>query len=180
MGASRCREHVRKEQPRVSANVNANEPLSEEEVQQLILTFWKMQEQKAHLVDLMEVTAPDLEISMGEFAWHGYRGLDEHQMGSKAQFFDQHFEPRSISVELSGEEATVKSEVQWNARHWRFPAAKSQEIKAIYSHTWRVRRSPETGKAVVVLNHVEHMRYVEGFALPEANQRVDPHVGQEV
>jgi hypothetical protein len=43
-----------------------------------------------------------------------------------------------------------------------------------------VRRSPETGKAVVVLNHVEHMRYVEGFAPPEANQRVDPHVGQEV
>jgi hypothetical protein len=164
----------------VSANVNANEPLSEEEVQQLILTFWKMQEEKAHLVDLMEVTAPDLEISMGEFAWHGYRGLEEHQMGSKAQFFDQHFEPRSISVELSGAEATVKSEVQWNARHWRFPAAKSEEIRAIYSHTWRVRRSPETGKAVVVLNHVDHMRYVEGFAPPEAKQRVDPHVGHEV
>jgi hypothetical protein len=120
MGASRRGEHVRKEQPQVNPNVNANEPLTEEEVQQLILTFWKMQEEKAHLVDLMEITAPDLEISMGEFAWHGYRGLEEHQMGSKAQFFDQHFEPRSISVELSGEEATVKSEVQWNARHWTF------------------------------------------------------------
>jgi hypothetical protein len=77
MEASRCREHVRKEQ----ATVNANEPLTEEEVQQLILTFWKMQEQKAHLVDLMEITAPDLEISMGEFAWHGYRAkqrVDPH------------------------------------------------------------------------------------------------------
>lgn len=39
---------------------------------------------KTHLVDLMEVTAPDLEISMGEFAWHVYRGLEDHQMGSKA------------------------------------------------------------------------------------------------
>jgi hypothetical protein len=101
-------------------------------------------------------------------------------MGSKAQFFDQHFEPISISVELSGDEATVKSEVQWNARRWTFPAAKSEEIKAIYSHTWRVRRSPETGKAVVVLNHVDHMRYVEGFEPPESKQRVDPHVGREV
>ena len=45
---------------------------------------------------------------MGEFAWHGYRGLEDHQMGSKDQFFDQHFEPRNISVELAGEEATVK------------------------------------------------------------------------
>jgi hypothetical protein len=54
--------------------MSANEPLTEEEVKELILTFWKMQEEKAHLVDLMEVTAPDLEISMGEFAWHGYRG----------------------------------------------------------------------------------------------------------
>ncbi len=85
-----------------------------------------------------------------------------------------------ISVELSGQEATVKSEVQWNACHWTFPAAKSEEIRAIYFHTWRVRRSPETGKAVVMLNHVEHMRYVEGFASPEAKQRVDPHVGREV
>jgi hypothetical protein len=160
--------------------MSANEPLTEEEVKQLVLTFWKMQEEKAHLVDLMEVTAPDLEISMGEFAWHGYRGLEDHQMGSKDQFFDQHFEPIGISVELSGGEATVSSEVQWNARHWTFPAAKSQEIKAIYTHTWKVRRSPDTGKPVVVLNHVDHMSYVEGFEPPEAKRRVDPHVGHEM
>ena len=49
--------------------MSANQPLTEEEVKQLVLTFWKLQEEKAHLVDLMEVTAPDLEISMGEFAW---------------------------------------------------------------------------------------------------------------
>jgi hypothetical protein len=160
--------------------MDADKPLTEEEVKQLILTFWKLDEEKAHLVDLMEVTAPDLEISMGEFAWHGYRGLEDHQMGSKAQYFDEKFEPKSISVEVSGQEATVKSEVQWSARHWTFPAAKSDEIKAIYSHTWKVRRSPETGKPVVVLNHVDHMRYVEGYAPPESKQRVDPHVGREM
>jgi hypothetical protein len=27
---------------------------------------------------------------------------------------------------------------------------------------------------------VDHMRYVEGFAPPEAKERVDPHVGHEV
>jgi hypothetical protein len=160
--------------------MDANEPLTEEEVRQLILTFWKLDEEKAHLVDLMEVTAPDLEISMGEFAWHGYRGLEDHQMGSKAQYFDEHFEPRSISVEVSGTEATVKSEVQWSARHWTFSAARSEEIRAIYSHTWKVRRSPETGKPVVVLNHGDHMRYVEGYAPSESKQRTDPHVGREM
>ncbi len=36
--------------------MSTNEPLTEEEVKQLILTFWKMQEEKAHLVDLMEIT----------------------------------------------------------------------------------------------------------------------------
>ena len=160
--------------------MSTNEPLTEDEVRQLILTFWKMQEEKVHLVDLMEVTTPDIEISMGEFAWRGYRELEDHQMGSKAQFFDQHFEPKSISVELSGDEATVRSEVQWNARRWTFPAARSEDIKAIYSHTWKVRRSPETGKAAVALNHVDHMRYVEGFEPPESKERVDPHVGREM
>jgi hypothetical protein len=165
---------------RRGGTVSSNEPLTEEEVKQLILTFWKMQEEKAHLVDLMEITTPDIEISMGEFAWRGYRQLEDHQTGSKAQFFDQHFEPKSISVELSGNEATVKSEVQWNARRWTLPAAKSEEIRAIYSHTWKVRRSPESGRAVVALNHVDHMRYVEGFEPPESKERVDPHVGREM
>jgi hypothetical protein len=38
--------------------MNANEPLTEEVVKQLILTCWKMQEEKAHLVDLMAATPP--------------------------------------------------------------------------------------------------------------------------
>ena len=162
------------------ATANASNPLTKEEVQQLILTFWKMEEEKAHLVDLMEITSPDLEISMGESVWRGYRQLEDHQMGSKAQFFDQKFDPKSISVEVSGDQATVKSEVQWNARHWTFPAAKSQEIRATYWHTWIVKRSPTTGKPVVVLNHVDHMKYVEGFEPPEAKRRTDPHLGSEM
>ncbi len=44
----------------------------------------------------MEVTAPDLEISMGKFAWHGYKGLEDHMTGSKGQYFDEHFEPKGI------------------------------------------------------------------------------------
>ena len=38
--------------------MNANEPLTEGVVKQLILTFWKLQEEKAHLVDLMAATPP--------------------------------------------------------------------------------------------------------------------------
>ena len=71
----------------MSTNVNTNELLTEEEVQQLILTFWKMREEKAHLVDLMEVTAPDLEISMEHgrvrLAWlQGPRGPPDGKQGS--------------------------------------------------------------------------------------------------
>jgi hypothetical protein len=60
-----------------------------------------MLEEKAHLEDLIEVTTPDIEIRMVEFAWRGYRDLEGHQMGSKTQFSRQHFESKSISVELS-------------------------------------------------------------------------------
>ncbi len=70
--------------------------------------------------------------------------------------------------------------MQWNARHLPPGAARSEEIRAIYSYTWKVRRSPETGKPVVVLNHVDHMRYVEGYAPSESNERTDPHVGREM
>jgi hypothetical protein len=53
-------------------------------------------------------------------------------------------------------------------------------LTAIYSHTWNVRSSPDTGKAVVVLNHVDHMRYVEGYEPPEAKKDIDRHTGHEV
>jgi hypothetical protein len=43
-----------------------------------------------------------------------------------------------------------------------------------------LRRSRDTGKAVVVLNHVDHMRYVEGYEPPEAKRKVDPHIREEL
>lgn len=101
-------------------------------------------------------------------------------MGSKAQFFDQKFEPRNISVEIAGDSAIAKTEVQWNARHWSFPAARSQEIKAIYFHTWTIKRSAAMGKPVVAVNHVDHMKYVEGYEPATAQARTDPHLGKEV
>ena len=55
-------------------------------------------------------------------------------------------------MELSENEATVKSDVQWDARRWTFPAASSDDIKAVSTHTWKVRRSPESGRAMVALN----------------------------
>jgi hypothetical protein len=85
--------------------MSTNGPLIEDQVKQLILTFWKMEEEKAHLVDLMEVTIPDIEISMGEFAWRGYRELEDHQMGSKA---------RSSSTSTSSPRAS-----RWNSRAMR-------------------------------------------------------------
>ena len=51
--------------------MSANEPLTEEEVKQLILTFWRMQEEKDHLVDLMDVTAPETWRS----AWESSPGM---------------------------------------------------------------------------------------------------------
>ncbi len=38
----------------------------------------------------------------------------------------------------------------------------------------------ETGKAVVVVNHVDHMRYVKGYEPSEAKRTIDPHIGHEM
>ncbi len=65
--------------------MNASAPLTEHEVEQLILTFWKMQEEKAHLVELMEVTTPDIEFSMGDIRLarlQGARGPSDGLQGA--------------------------------------------------------------------------------------------------
>jgi hypothetical protein len=43
-----------------------------------------------------------------------------------------------------------------------------------------VRRSPETGKPVVVPNHIDHMGYVEGYESSESKSRTDSHIGREM
>ena len=39
---------------------------------------------------------------MVDFTWRGYRELEGRQMGSKTQFFDQHFEPKSSNEMREG------------------------------------------------------------------------------
>jgi hypothetical protein len=155
-------------------------PLTEQEVVDTIRAFWRMQADRARLVELMTVTDEDLEIRMGDVAFRGYAGLEDHQYGSKSLYFDQEYDERRMSVSITSDGAVVESEMQWSARHWEAPAARSAQIKAVYEHTWRLRRSPSTGKPVIFLNQVERMHYVDGFAPPSSSGQVDIHVGKEV
>ena len=125
--------------------MKANDPLTEQEVERPILTFRNAREEKARLVDPTEIASPDLETGAGEFGWRSYGGLEDRRMGSKAQFFGQHPEPESASVEPSGEEATPKSEVRCNAQRRTLPAAEGEGIGAAYPDARRVGRPPVSG-----------------------------------
>ncbi len=155
-------------------------PLTEQEVVDTILAFWRMQADRARLVELMTVTDEDLEIRMGDVVFRGYAGLEDHQYGSKSLYFDQEYDDRRMSVSITSDEAVVESEMQWSARRWEPPAARSTQITAVYEHTWRLRRSPASGRPVIFANRVERMHYVEGFAPPAPSGEVDIHVGREL
>ena len=150
-------------------------PLSDTEVRDVILTFWRLNADKAPasefapIVDdgfaLVAVNASGEEV----VRFDGLSGLEEHQAG-KEVYFDQRFTLRSFACELQGDRAVAKTTGLWECIHCEPGMARSEPLKADLGHTWYARRSPKTGRALLSLHVCTYFQYVPGFKpAPEAN-----------
>jgi hypothetical protein len=142
--------------------------LTETEVRELILTFWRLNAAKAPVADFMPIladgfalvaTGPDGE-EVARF--DGLSGLEEHQAG-KEVYFDQRFTLRSFEVELDSESAVARTTGLWECIHCEPGMAWSEPLKADLAHTWYACRSPESGQAVLTLHVCTYFQYVPGF-----------------
>ena len=70
-------------------------------------------------------------------------------------YFDEVHTINELDVSTDGERAEVKVLVNWQARTWSPPAARSERLAYDAGQTWEVRRSPATGAPVIVRYVVE-------------------------
>ena len=147
--------------------VNEAGPLSETDVRDLILTFWRLNAEKAPVSEFAPIIDGDFALvavnASGEevLRFDGLLGLEEHQAGKKV-YFNQRFTLRSFDCELKCDQVIAKTTGLWECIH-REPSAASEALKADLAHTWHARRSPDTGRPLLSLHVCTYFQYLPGF-----------------
>jgi hypothetical protein len=157
--------------------VTEGEPLTETEVRDVILTFWRLNAEKAPVSDFIPILDEGfalvaVDASGEEVArFDGLEGLEEHQAG-KEIYFDQRFTLRSLDCELQENRAVAQTTGLWECIHCEPGMARSEPLKAELGHTWYSRRSVETGRALLSLHVCTYFRYVPGFEPTPASDAI--------
>jgi len=109
----------------------------------------------------LEFVVPEATLrSRREFAeW--YAGGGDHP-GVINLFFDEVHTLSLVEATSEGPDANVKVVVNWQGRRWTAPAPRSQWFGFDAFQTWRMVRSPETGRPVIARYVVDELRPMPG------------------
>lgn len=153
------------------------DPITKDDVRHLIAEWGRLHDEHAPASAYQELIAEDgFVMRCGRQEWIGLPGLQEHE-AMKQQFFDETHLYNSIELLSASEgEAEAKSVMTWEASLREPAAPRSTRIKAVIHHTWRVIRSPRTGRPVIRQHIVEKLAFLPGFAPPHPMPSA-PHLG---
>jgi hypothetical protein len=140
-------------------------PLSEQEIKQFAMDWYRKLDVHAPMVQLLPMLAgEELEMRFPDASVRGHAGFEEWYQRVIRVFFDEVHTVKEVTVTSLGDRADVKVVVNWEGSVWRPPAAKSERIVLDAFQTWVVARSPQTGKLIIVTYIVDSMDYHEGSA----------------
>jgi hypothetical protein len=144
--------------------------LTEDEVRDVILAFFDLNASRAPIKafeEILDCENFEIVVQATDVSFKGIAGLADHQIG-KLIFFDQRFEAKFVEITIHDDHAIAKTDDRWEASVWQSPAAYSRRLIAELTHTWKVVRSEETGKAVLRFHSADTWKYLPGHAPEEA------------
>lgn len=140
-------------------------PLTEAEVRQLVDDWYHGLDVHASTVEMLQLVAEEgLEMRFPEATLHGQTDFDRWYNGVIRIFFDEVHRLDELTIKLSddGAQAEVQLIGLWEASRWRAPAPQSERLRMRPNQTWQVRRSPVTGRAVIVRYIVNSLEPLPG------------------
>ncbi len=145
-------------------------PLTEAEVKQVVDDWYRALDVHVTLDEFMTMVADgELEFRFPEVIVTDREGVAQWYNRVTNTFFDEIHETKelAITVNPAGDQAEVKIMTHWQASVWNPPAPNSERIAFLAGQTWNVRRSPTSGKPVVVAYIVDSFEPVgDTGALP--------------
>lgn len=148
-----------------------NEQLTEQEVLEVLLAFWRFDAEKAHLADSIPIMDDGWFIRAVDpdgqeiLRMEGLAGLEDHQEG-KMDHFDEEFVLDTFECEIDGDTATAWTTSQWHFRYRKARKSRSSQCCADLAHEWQVRRHPERGMVVMSSHTCTHFAFRPGEAPP--------------
>jgi len=142
-------------------------PLTKGEVKKLVKDWYLKLDVHAPMVEILPMLADEgLEMRFPEATLRGHAEFESWYQGVIRIFFDEVHTMKELNIALSKDktQADIKLVVYWEASRWHPPAAKSERLMFDAYQTWVVKRSPETGKAVVVTYIVDKLEPMKGSA----------------
>jgi hypothetical protein len=135
-------------------------PLTEAEVKDMVKGWYKKLDVHAREVEVLPFLADkELEMRFPEETVHGHSDFEGWYQRVIRIFFDEVHTMQELNVKLNADksQADVKLVVYWEASVWQPPAAKSARLMMDAYQTWIVKRSPESGKPVIVTYIVDKL-----------------------
>lgn len=139
--------------------------LTESEIKDLAALWYKKLDVHAPMVEVLPLLAEEnVEMKFPEATLHGLADFEGWYQRVIRIFFDEIHRLKEVTVKINGDTADVHVVVEWQASVWNPPAANSARIKLDADQTWVVKKSPQTGKAVIAAYIVNSLNYHEGSA----------------
>lgn len=112
----------------------------------------------------LEMRFPERQVNgLEEFRdWYAGDPAGERSMGVIHLFFDEVHTVDRLAVSWRDERALVDIVVNWQARRWRAPAARSEWVGFIAYQHWEMIRSVSTGCPVISRYVVNELRPLPG------------------
>jgi hypothetical protein len=150
-------------------------PLTKAEVKKVILKFWELNAKKKHVADFIPIVDENFKIVLKEkgkevISFIGLSGLQDHQDGKAPIFYNQKFVLKSMRIKITNNEGIAKTVSQWHCMECRPQMAFCKKLIANLKHTWVIKRSPITNRAVIALHSCDYFRYVPGFSPSKAKE----------
>lgn len=140
-------------------------PLTELEVQELAADWYKKLDVHVPMVDILPLLDNEsLQMKFPESTLTSLAEFEGWYQKVIRLFFDEVHTLKEVTVKLNDEQADVHVVVEWQASVWNAPAAKSARIILDADQTWIVKRSKQTGKAVIATYVVNALNYHDNSA----------------
>lgn len=138
--------------------------LTKEAIEELATVWYRKLDVHVPMVEVLPHLLNDgLEMVFPEATVYGWAGFEGWFQRVIRIFFDEVHTVKVVEPVITGDKATVKVVVQWEASVWNAPEPYSKRIKCDAFQTWEVVLNEE-GTAVISKYIVDGLEYHEGSA----------------
>jgi len=139
--------------------------LARAQIESFAEDWYRKLDEHVPVEDLLPMLDAQMEFQIPEGVLRGHDGFRELYQGERGwtrSFFDEVHTLVRVAPSWSGEQAIVEVVVNWQARRWQPPAARSQWIGFDAYQQWVMVRSATTQRPVILRYIVNELRPMPG------------------